>query len=66
MTRVLAIDPGNTDSAYVLTDHDHRPVQFAKLPNPELRSLLRNLTPHADRIAIEMVASYGMAVGPHF
>ena len=63
MTRVLAIDPGNTESAYVLTDHDHRPVKFAKAPNEEIRSELRNLIPYADVVAIEMIASYGMSVG---
>lgn len=63
--RVLAIDPGNTESAYALIDADHRPVHFDKLPNEELRSALRYnaLGQAADVTAVEMVASYGMAVG---
>ncbi len=65
MSTVLAIDPGNTQSAYVVIDTDRRPLWFGKVPNDELRTLL-----HAnwwewnpDATAIEMVASYGMAVG---
>lgn len=65
MSTVLAIDPGNTQSAYVVIDTDRRPLWFGKVPNDELRTLL-----HAnwwewnpDATAIEMIASYGMAVG---
>jgi hypothetical protein len=66
MSTILAIDPGNTESAYVVIDADDcEPIHFAKLPNDHLRRLI--LTGHesvdADRVAVEMVASYGMAVG---
>ncbi len=61
---VLAIDPGNTESAYVLIGSDYRPAYFDKMPNEDLRSALRyNALGNADHIAIEMVASYGMSVG---
>ena len=69
---VLAIDPGNTDSAYALIGPDRRPIHFDKLPNDVLLHRLRlgdlraDKTGHGvriDQIAIEMVASYGMAVG---
>jgi len=69
MTRILAIDPGNTESAYVVIDHPtRRPVEFAKVPN---RQLIVDLTLDndvalwntVDHVAIEMIASYGMAVG---
>lgn len=66
MTRVLAIDPGNTESAYALINTgDCKPVHFEKLPNDRLRyALERNaLGIAADLVAIEMVASYGMPVG---
>jgi hypothetical protein len=64
---VLAIDPGNTESAYALIRHgDCRPVDFAKLPNEQLLDLLCGedgwLGSAADHVAIEMVASYGMPV----
>ena len=65
MSRVLAIDPGNAESAFVVINSDCEPLHFDKLPNKDLRRLI--LTGHdrvgADRVAIEMVASYGMAVG---
>ena len=61
-TRYLAIDPGNVDSAYVVVDGDRRrPLEFGKLPNQELLDHLADL--EIDRAVIEMVASYGMAVG---
>ena len=65
-TNVLAIDPGNIESAYALINYEtFRPVYCEKLPNEQLRvGLERNaLGQAADHVAIEMVASYGMAVG---
>jgi hypothetical protein len=67
MSTVLAIDPGTTESAYVVIDRaTHRPLSFGKIPNLELRDRLWTAAPSqivADRTVIEMVASYGMAVG---
>lgn len=62
---VLAIDPGNVESAYVVIGHDLRPLQHGKLPNEELRVALRDgrLGMSARDCAVEMVASYGMPVG---
>lgn len=64
--RVLAIDPGNTESGWVLLDADsRRPIAFDKTDNYDLRAgiLTRHPDLVADQIVIEMVASYGMAVG---
>ena len=64
--RVIGIDPGNTESAYCIIDGDTlRPIDFGKMENDVLRRYLRqNATfEEEDRAAIEMVASYGMAVG---
>lgn len=65
--RVLAIDPGNTDSAFCLVGSDTlRPLTFAKLPNAEVLAIVRSLPTaivDADVVVIERVASYGMAVG---
>lgn len=61
--RLLAIDPGNTESAYVIIDEHRRPVEFAKIDNHTLRGRLLDLVPRTDRTVIEMVSSYGMAVG---
>jgi hypothetical protein len=62
--KVLAIDPGSEQSAYVLYDGT-RPLLFGKKENEELRGSLKasELIRHADLLLIEMVASYGMAVG---
>lgn len=60
---ILAIDPGCTESAFVILDEDLRPMLFAKLPNDELLDELINDRFYYDHFAIEMVASYGMAVG---
>lgn len=61
---VLAIDPGPTQSAYALIDATtRRPIRFGKIPNAALRYNLTTRTITADVAAIEMVASYGMAVG---
>ena len=77
--RVLAIDPGNTDSGYALIDGDTcQPLEVGKIDNEQLLDALLDwclgdldaITDvderppgSVDRIAIEMVASYGMAVG---
>lgn len=62
---ILAIDPGNRQSAYVVMDKDLRPLEFRKAENDELLARIPQLL---DRygdlsLAIEMVASYGMPVG---
>lgn len=60
---ILAIDPGNIESAYVVLDDNLKPIQFEKIENEKLINKLYFLLENVDAIAIEMVASYGMAVG---
>ena len=61
---LLAIDPGNTESAYCLIDMStRRPVQFGKVANDDLLELLDDERTDFVACCIEMVASYGMAVG---
>lgn len=60
---LLAIDPGNIDSGYAILDEDRRPVLFGKIPNVELMTLIADPPVEIDDAAIEMIASYGMAVG---
>lgn len=62
-SHVLAIDPGNQQSAYCLIDGDHRPLLFGKVTNHELLDLIQRDDLASDRVVIEMVAAYGMAVG---
>lgn len=69
MSSVLAIDPGCTESGYALIDAATcRPIDVGKLSNDVLRARLAahlalgNLH-SVTNVAVEMVASYGMAVG---
>lgn len=59
--KILAIDPGNIESAYVIMDDDYKPLESGKIPNNELLTIVESTD--AKRVVIEMVASYGMAVG---
>lgn len=62
MTILLAIDPGNVESALVNYDTElARPVGWWKGANTA--PLVSDFLESADRLAIEMIASYGMAVG---
>lgn len=67
---ILAIDPGNIESGYVLTNNDLTIVKSGKINNQELLEDIEfdrfeSLNPieSIEHIAIEMVACYGMAVG---
>ena len=57
---ILSIDPGTTHSAFVQYDQQ-RIVDHGHLPNAEIRQIL--IGREYDRVACEMIASYGMAVG---
>jgi len=59
---VIAIDPGPTESAIVA--YDGQRIMYAKhLPNEEMLAHLMIAKYNVDHLAIEMIASYGMAVG---
>lgn len=60
---LLAIDPGDVMSAYVVVDvASRRPLDFGKVPNDDLLESLQ--VAHAyEAVHIEMIASYGMSVG---
>lgn len=62
---ILAIDPGNTQTGYAVIEMpEFRLVEFGKIDNEMmLDRIVRSDLPPADALAIEMVASYGMAVG---
>lgn len=60
--KILAIDPGNIESAYVLMDAEtYKPLEFGKVENHILLDLIFDYV--YDDCVIEMIASYGMAVG---
>lgn len=66
---VLAVDPGNIESAYVLVDAStFRPVAFAKKPNVDVRDYLRDVLtgramdgpdPADVLVVIENIGHYG-------
>ena len=62
---IIAIDPGNRQSAYCVIDcNTLKPLEFGKVDNEELRNKLVFANEQGWQWAvIEMVASYGMAVG---
>lgn len=60
--KVLAVDPGNIDSGFVIVDFSEvKVLDKGKVPNDEIFTAIEE---NKDCIlAIEMIASYGMAVG---
>lgn len=62
---ILAIDPGCTESAYVLLDEKLKPVEFGKVINQEMFKIMDSIAIRYEvrEMAIEMIASYGMSVG---
>lgn len=61
--RILAIDPGCDKSAYVIWDTDNQVILHkGKVANDELLHVLTSPSLY-DTVVIEMIASYGMAVG---
>lgn len=64
MGTILAIDPGNIQSGYVLVEHDGKEIRkvldVGKVPNGKIFPVLCREYQH---LAIEMVAGMGMPVG---
>lgn len=60
---ILAIDPGNIESAYCIIEKEtYKPIEFGKIDNQQMLKQI-GLFKNIDCIVIEKVASYGMAVG---
>jgi len=65
---IFAIDPGNVESGYVVVEHDGNEIvrvrECGKVLNEDLLSRLDWWSKiYSIDVAIEMIASYGMAVG---
>lgn len=63
---ILAIDPGSSLSGYVVLDKDLKPIDFGKINNEDLLDKIYGtyfMEYECRNVAIEMIASYGMAVG---
>lgn len=67
MSRILAIDPGNVESGWCLIDAETcEPLAKSKSHNEDILRAIADDGPEHwrfERVAIEMVASYGMSVG---
>ena len=68
MGTILAIDPGNMKSGYVVVEHDgeeiRRVLEAGKIENPAVTDMLdRKLYANCIDVAIEMVQGMGQTVG---
>ena len=65
--KILAIDPGNVFSAYVILDENYVPLEKGKILNGEMFDVIYENSfgndVNIDRVVIEEVRSYGMSVG---
>jgi len=62
--KILGIDPGTTESGYVVYDAGKEEIlSFGKIDNDELLEIVINNPAKADVMAIEIICSYGQSVG---
>ena len=61
--RLLAIDPGNKESAFCLMDEQYRVYDKGKAENAKILEYIWLNHKNIDHLVCEMIASYGMAVG---
>ena len=62
--KVLAIDPGTTQSALILYDDEKHEIEIAEIiPNESVLTELARRSGYSDTLVIEMFKSYGMSVG---
>jgi len=61
---IIAIDPGNIESAYVIMQGINM-IEFGEIPNQDMLTKLNEfvLDYPNDNLYIEMISSYGMSVG---
>lgn len=58
----LALDPGTTETGFVFFQRPDRILDSGTMPNEDILGLFDDET-CCDRLVIEMISSYGMAVG---
>jgi len=61
--RIMGVDPGTTETGYVVIDEGYAILEAGKIPNEELIAIIKNDLPSPDYVALESIGSYGMAVG---
>ena len=60
---LIAIDPGNVESAFVRIDDQYHLYTHEKISNESMLRRIHDYSYDCDQIVIERIASYGMAVG---
>lgn len=60
---IMAIDPGNLQSAFVLIDDEYNVFDKDKAENQMVLDYMCANREHIKHVVTEMIASYGMAVG---
>ena len=61
--KILAIDPGNIYSAYVLVDEKYTILEKGKVENEQMLELITLSNGIVDELVVEKIANMGMAVG---
>lgn len=61
--KLLAIDPGNKETAFVLMDEQYKILDKGKVSNDQMIAYIWLNASEIDHVVVEMIASYGMAVG---
>lgn len=59
--RILCLDVGTTESAYVLMDEEYTPLEFGKITNQELLKKVKEL--NYSVLVYEEFQCYGMPIG---
>ena len=60
---IIAIDPGNAQSAFVVMDGKYNIIDKGLEDNGVMKAYLEQEGAPYDKLIIEMIASYGMSVG---
>jgi hypothetical protein len=61
--KILALDPGTTQTGWVIIDEKMRISQFGIHNNRQVLKMIKDKDAELDLLATEMIGSYGMAVG---
>jgi hypothetical protein len=59
---ILAVDPGTSESGWVMYE-DGKVHDSGVMSNTDILAHMRSVPDYGQKLAIEMIASYGMAVG---
>ena len=61
--KILAIDPGNVYSGYIILDENFKPLEKGKVENEEMMKILKEFLKENNQVTIEMIGCYMMNAG---